>query len=116
MSTLIGAEYLIGNAFVCLGKARSIYFSELKEYGVQVKDACSQKGIDVILFLSSSNLERTVYDFSRYFECAYDEAKKDRYIALKDDVEIEALEERFLCAFPAEILLTLFEHARNLAA
>ena len=113
MSTLIGAEYLIGNAFVCLGRTRNIYFNELKGYGIQVKEACSQKGIDVILFLSSSNLERAV---SQYFECTYDEVKKDRYISLKDDVQIESLEESFLNAFPAEILITLFENARCLAA
>ena len=116
MSTLIGAEYLIGNAFVCLGRTRNIYFNELKGYGIQVKEACSQKGIDVILFLSSSNLERAVYDFSQYFECTYNEVKKDRYISLKDDVQIESLEESFLNAFPAEILITLFENARCLAA
>ena len=116
MSTIIGAECLIGNAFIALGKEQNLYFSDLKEYGFHVKEYCDKNSIDIVLFLSTNNFEKAVYDFSDYFECGFDSEKNDRFISLKDSIEKSRLEECFLSALPMEVLIALINGARCLAA
>lgn len=117
MATLIGAEYLIGNAFIALGGNRErIYFGQLRDYGVHVKEHCASNGIDVVLLLSTNSLEKAVFDFSDYFSCHYDEEKSDRYITLQESVDSDALQERFLSALPTDVLFALLENALKIAA
>jgi len=113
MCTFIGAEYLIANALIALSKKgiKQITFSQLNDYGIQVKKTCIDEKVDVALLLSKDAVSSAIFNFSDYFSIIEGE---EPIIEINKSSAVENLKERFIGYLPYEVVKILVEAAKKI--
>ena len=99
MTTLVGTEYLIANAFIYLTEKRFINLNDLSQYQIRIQNYWNSNNIDAIF---TGEIESTSYSFKDYFELQ----KEASIIILKQSITKEILEQRFVGYLPMNILLS----------
>lgn len=95
MSTFIGVECLAANALIELYQQgiSEIGFKELADYGLLVVDKYeTQDGENAVLIFDSEEIMGWVVSYSEYFEI---EEREQKYICLKQGVDIKELKQKF---------------------
>lgn len=108
MCTFIGVECLAANALIELYKndIKKISFQQLSEYGLMVVEQYEVESFDeAILIFNPEEIQGLIINYSSYFEISkYDDEK---YICLKDGVDIQELKEQFRWTLSYEMLKAL---------
>lgn len=109
MCTFIGVEFLAANALIELYKndITQISFKQLAEYGFMVVEQYETESSDeAILIFNPEEIQGLIINYSNFFEINkgnYDE----KYICLKDGVDIQELKEQFRWTLSYEMLKAL---------
>ena len=104
--TVIGCEYLIGNALFYLTEERFIRLSALHTYRNQIQHYWNSNSINAIIV---GEIEHAVYEFSDYFE----KNNEADIIILNSDITKEMLQQRFVQYLPTNIFSSFKEVAEN---
>lgn len=108
MGRFIGAEYLIGNAFIYLTEERFISLKEIHKYRYEVQNYFNEHTADAII---SGEIEHAIYNYDDYFKLN----RNAGIILLNDDISIDMLREQFVFPLPVDIALCLETVAENLS-
>jgi len=94
MVSMVGCEYLIGNAFIYLTKEQFISLDTLNRYRWQVQQYWNSNNIDAILV---GEIKDCICDYCDYF------GKNNNIIFLNSDITQEILQKRFIHYLPSNI-------------
>ena len=107
MTAIVGAEYLIGNAFIHLTKERFLRLADLNNYRIQIQSYLNSNHIDAVI---TGNIPKAAYDFENYFELKEDA----NIIILKANITKKDLEQRFVGYLPFNVLLSFEKVAQSI--
>lgn len=99
MTTFVGHEYLIGNAFLYLTKERHITLEELHNYREKLQQYWNSHNIDAVFV---GELEKSVWLYQDCFELK----KEVGLITLKPNVNKKKLERWFIGYLPLDVLFS----------
>lgn len=102
MTTVIGMEYLIGNAFIYSTEERFLSLQKINDFSAKMQKYWYLKGIDAVI---KGSVAYVANNFDDYFEFN----KEASLIVLKSNVTKEDLKQRFVGYLPLEILLSFEE-------
>lgn len=109
MYTFIGVECLAANALIELYEKsiKKISFQQLSEYGLMVVEQYETESSDEAVFIfNPEEIQGLIINYSSYFEI--DKGENDeKYICLKDGVDIQELKEQFRWTLSYEMLKAL---------
>lgn len=109
MCTFIGVECLAANALIELYKKEitKISFRELVEYGFMVVEQYETESLDeAILIFNQEEIQGLIINYSNFFEISRGD-NDEKYICLKDGVDIQELKEQFRWTLSYEMLKAL---------
>ena len=106
MTTFVGAEYLIANAFIHLTESRYLTIKELNECQRKMQNYWNSNNIDAII---NGNIKDAAYQFDDYFEIREDVS----LILLKPNITKMDLEYRFVGYLPLEVILSFEKAMKN---
>lgn len=95
MCTFIGVECLAANALIelCANKITRISFKKLAEYGLCVVEQYRiESGRDAVLIFQPQDIQGMVINYSNYF---YIEEEQEKFLCLKENVDMKELKEQF---------------------
>lgn len=97
MCTFIGVECLAANALIELyeNEITKIGFKQLAEYGLSVVEQYKKEsGTDAVLIFDPEDIHGLVINYSDFFDIEETE-QEQKYLCLKNGVEIRELKEQF---------------------
>lgn len=98
MTTFVGYEYLIGNAFIYLTDERFLTLRKLFDYKNKLQKYWISNNIDAVF---AGEIE-DVYDFSEYFEFR----REAKLIILNSNITKDTLKHRFVGYLPLDIVVS----------
>lgn len=98
MTTFVGYEYLIGNAFIYLTDERFLTLKELFDYQNKLQKYWISNNIDAVF---AGEIE-DVYAFSEYFEFR----REAKLIILNSNISKDTLRHRFVGYLPWDIVVS----------
>jgi len=116
MDVFVGAEYIIANALIALGKngIDQVRLSTLQSFGIKVQRLCIENSIDAVFLFSADRVSAAVYNFSDYF--TFIDSSEEPAIGLNSTAKIEDLEKRFIGYLPIALLKIIINAAQELKA
>lgn len=95
MRTFIGVECIAANALIELYEdgIKEIGFSQLADFGLSVVEQYNRENhTQAVLIFNPEDIQGMVINYSDYFDI---EERDQKYICLKDNVDIRKLKEQF---------------------
>ena len=108
MTTIVGAEYIIANLLILIGKAynrNSVSVEEVINAGRYIQKQANENNVDVIFLFSRGQILNAVYSFPEYFE--YN--KETNKIILSKFKNVSDLKNRFVAYLPFNVLQFLIK-------
>lgn len=109
MQTFIGMQCIAANALIQLSKngIREISFSKLKDFGSLVVEQYNKENhTEAILIFNPADIQEMVLSYPEYFDM---KEKDQKYLCLKDNVDIRKLKEQFRWPL-SYAMLKVFNH------
>lgn len=97
MTTFVGMEYIIANAFIYLSKNHILTLGDINKYRMKVQEYWSKNDIDAIIV---GDIEAVAYNYETYFIFH----KEAHIIVLQSGISIEHLRQRFVGYLPFDII------------
>ena len=116
MTNFIGAEYIIATILTEQIKRGKSYVSlnDLCECGICAQNMANSQEIDVIFLNSKVQLINTIYNYSDYFKCVFNNNGDINGVILDYSKDINDLEYHFIVYLPQNIFDILVEVAKNI--
>ena len=116
MTNFMGAEYIIATILTEQIKRGKSYVSlnDLGKCGICAQNMANSQEIDVIFLNSKVQLINTIYNYSDYFKCVFNNNGDINGVILDYSKDINDLEYRFIVYLPQNIFDILVEVAKNI--
>lgn len=116
MTNFVGTEYIIATILAEQIKRGKSYVSlnNLGRCGICAQHMANSQGIDVIFLNSKVQVINTIYNYSDYFKCVFNNNGDINAIILDYSKDINDLEYRFIAYLPQAIFDILVEVAKIL--
>ena len=116
MDVFVGAEYIIANALIALGKngIDQIKLSTLQSFSIELQRLCVENSIDAVFLFSADRVSAAVCNFSEYF--TFIDNTEEPAIGLNPTAKTENLEKRFIGYLPIALLKIIINTAQELKA
>jgi hypothetical protein len=98
MTTFVGMEYVIGNAFI-YSKEKYLTLESINNYAMQIKKYWDENDIDAIIV---GEIENATYNFDNYFALH----EKAHIVVLQPNITIENLRNRFMGYLPFDVIVS----------